>query len=115
MKTKITNLVARVVILGILVVLGNTSLAAVRPDMTKVIQNCYIASFNANPSHINLGGFSTLSWSTSNCTSVNISNIGNVPTSGSLAVYPTYTTTYVLTAYGSNGGEQVQDVTVSVS
>jgi hypothetical protein len=80
------------------------------------IQNCTINSFNANPTSITSGGSSTLSWSTSNCNSVTISNLGyNVPNSGSQQVYPTYTTTYTLTAYGNNGFQISQSVTVSVN
>jgi len=78
--------------------------------------NCTISYFNANPTSINYGGLSTLSWSTSNCTSVNISNLGSVNLTDSQTVYPTYTTTYTLTAYGTNGGQQPsQSVTVSVN
>ena len=78
--------------------------------------NCIISYFNASPTSINTNGSSTLSWSTSNCNSVVISNLGySVPTSGSQVVYPTYTTTYVLTAYGSSGTQQTQSVTVSVN
>ncbi|MEI6580710.1 MAG: hypothetical protein WCO07_00890, partial [bacterium] len=78
--------------------------------------NCLISYFNASPTSVYSGGTSTLSWNTSNCTSVSISNLNyNVPTSGSQVVYPTYTTTYVLTAYGTSGGQQTQSVTVSVN
>ena len=64
-----------------------------------IIQNCTINSFTANPTTINSGGSSNLSWSTTNCTNVTISNLGyNVPVNGTQAVWPTVTTTYTLTA-----------------
>ena len=79
-------------------------------------QNCSISNFTANPTSIQSGGSSTLTWNTNNCTSVSISPLSyQTPLSGSQAVYPTYTTTYILTAYGSSGTQQTQSVTVSVS
>ena len=77
--------------------------------------NCAISYFSASPTSINYGGLSTLSWSTSNCTSVSITNIGSVNMYGSQYVYPTYTTTYTLTAYGTNGGAPSQAVTINVN
>ncbi len=77
---------------------------------------CTISYFNANPTSIQSGSSSTLTWNTTNCTSVTISNLGyNVPTSGVQVIYPRYTTTYTLTAYGINSGVQSQIVTVSVN
>jgi hypothetical protein len=78
--------------------------------------NCSISSFNSNTNYITSGDTATLSWNTSNCTNVTISNLGyNVPTSGTQAVWPTYTTTYTLTATGSNGQTQTRDITVNVN
>jgi len=80
------------------------------------LQNCAINSFTANPTSINEGGNSLLSWNTSNCTNVTISNVdGEVSNSGTQTVYPTDTTTYVLTAVGQNGGTQNRSVTVYVN
>jgi hypothetical protein len=80
------------------------------------VQNCSISNFTANPSSINTNGSSTLTWNTSNCTSVTISNLGyNVPISGTQVIYPTVTTTYLLTAYGINGAQQTQSVTVAAT
>lgn len=71
-------------------------------------------SFSANPTSISAGGSSTLSWSTSNATSVTIDNgIGSVATSGSQSVSPTATTTYTLTATGP-GGSATATATVSI-
>ena len=56
----------------------------------------------------------TLSWSTTDATSVTINQaIGSVPTSGSRSVTPTQTTTYMLTAQGA-GGTNTKSVTVTV-
>jgi len=77
---------------------------------------CTINSFTANPTSITLGNSTTLSWSTSNCTSVSISHgVGAVSLSGSKVVYPPYTKTYILTAYGSSGGTKTDEVTVTVN
>jgi len=72
------------------------------------------ATFSANPTTIPQGGSSTLSWSTTNATSVSINNgIGPVAASGSLAVQPAATTTYTLTATGL-GGTATPSTTVTV-
>jgi len=72
------------------------------------------ASLSANPATINSGGSSTLTWSTTNATSVTIDNgIGSEPASGSVTVSPTQTTTYTLTATGSGATASAQ-ATVSV-
>jgi len=72
-------------------------------------------TFTASPSSITAGQSSTLSWSTTNATSVTIDHgIGAQPTSGSLAVTPSLTTTYTLTATGP-GGTATAARTISVS
>ncbi|HUC88887.1 MAG TPA: hypothetical protein VMR49_02545 [Candidatus Paceibacterota bacterium] len=77
--------------------------------------NCSISSFSASQTYVTSGYPVTLSWSTSNCYSVSISNIGNVSTYGSKVVYPAYNSgNYVLTAYGSNGVSQTQSVYITV-
>ena len=78
---------------------------------------CTISRFDASPTSIKTGGYSTLYWATQNCDSVTISNLGyNVPTSGTYGqiIYPASTTTYVLTAYG-NGGPKTSSTTVTVA
>jgi hypothetical protein len=68
------------------------------------VYNCTISSFYASPNTITSGQPVTLTWNTNNCTSVSISGIGsNLPLSYSQTVYPAYTTTYTLNAYGQNG------------
>jgi len=76
---------------------------------------CRINSFTASPTYINSEASSVLYWNTNNCNNVNISNIGSVNNSGSQNVFPSYTTNYVLTAYGQNGGNQSQSVQVTVN
>lgn len=68
--------------------------------------------FNAEPTLINAGQPSTLRWSVSGATEIQIDHgIGPVSPNGRRAVYPTATTTYVLTA--SNPG--VTPVTASAT
>lgn len=62
-----------------------------------------ISSFTASPTSISSGGSSTLSWQTSNATSLSLDNgIGTV-TGTSKVVSPASTTTYTLTATGPGG------------
>ncbi len=76
---------------------------------------CTINSFYASPSSLSQPGYSTLYWSTNNCTSVSISNVGSVNTNGSVSTgYISNTTTFMLTAYGNNG-TQNSSTTVSVN
>lgn len=65
-------------------------------------EECVITNFSANPSSITEGDSSRLSWTTSNCDSVNIQGIGSVSNSGNRTVYPSSTTIYSLNAYGEN-------------
>jgi len=72
------------------------------------------ATLSANPTTISSGGTSTLTWSTTNATSVSIDQgIGTVAASGSMNVSPTQTTTYTLTATGS-GATASATATVTV-
>ncbi len=74
-----------------------------------------INSFTASPTAIVAGQASTLSWSTSNATSLTLDQgIGSVAPSGSVSVSPSATTTYVLTATNSSGSVTAP-VTVTVS
>jgi hypothetical protein len=70
-------------------------------------------SISAQPSEINSGASSTLSWTTTNATSVNIPGVGNFPANGSTNVTPGATTTYTATAQGAGGTAQ-QSTTVTV-
>lgn len=62
-------------------------------------------TLNANPTTINSGISSTLTWSSTNATSCTSSGAwtGNRPTSGSLSVSPTSTSTYSLACTGAGG------------
>jgi phospholipase C len=72
------------------------------------------AKLTAAPTTITAGNSATLTWSTTNATSVSIDNgIGTVAASGSTTVSPDTTTTYTLTATGS-GGTVTATATVTV-
>jgi len=74
-----------------------------------------IVRFEANPTAIQPGGQSTLSWSTTGATTVSISGIGSVTPNGSTTVSPQTTTTYTLTATAADGTSVTAPVTVTVS
>ena len=85
--------------------------AAVTPPAAKPT----IDYFTAEPATINNGQPSSLRWSVTGATGVQIDNgIGSVSPSGRRAVYPTATTTYHLTASGP-GGDASADATITVS
>ena len=73
-------------------------------------------SFAANPTSIAVGGTTTLSWATTDATSVSIDNnaLTNGNPNGSVTVSPTTTTTYTATATGP-GGTNTSTVTVTVN
>jgi hypothetical protein len=73
-----------------------------------------IASFAANPTTINAGQSSTLTWATQNATTVTITSLGNVMLSGNQSVTPASTTTYTLTATNAAGSVTAQ-ATVTVN
>jgi hypothetical protein len=63
-----------------------------------------ISYFTASPLSISTGDSATLSWNVSNATSINIDNgIGAVGPSGTIFVYPTTSTNYMLTAVNAAG------------
>jgi hypothetical protein len=64
-----------------------------------------INSFTASPTSITLGGISTLSWTSSGATTLNIApgNLASTSATGSVNVSPETTTTYVLTATNAAG------------
>jgi phospholipase C len=75
-------------------------------------------AFSATPLNATSGDTVTLTWSSSNATSVGISpdpGIGALPLSGSAQVKPTQTTTYTITAQGSGGPPASQSITVNVA
>ncbi len=79
------------------------------------VERTTINSFTAEPSTIERGQSSTLSWSISNATDMSINQgIGAVQSQGQRQVFPTSTTTYTLTARGP-GGTDTRSVTVNVA
>ena len=72
-------------------------------------------SFSANPASVKQGQCATLTWSSTNASSVSIdSGVGKVDPSGSKQVCPGNTTKYTVTAAG-DGGSGTASTTVSVS
>ena len=73
-----------------------------------------IVAFTANPTTINAGQSSTLSWQVQNADTVTISTLGTVALNGSQAVTPATTTTYILTAvHGTQTATASATVTVN--
>ncbi len=73
-------------------------------------------SFTASSSSIKKGQSSTLRWMTSNASIVGIDNgIGEKAADGSITVTPLTTTTYNLTAFGTNGRTDTCPETVTVT
>src|ERR671926_846056 len=64
------------------------------------------ASLTANPSTIEKGQSTTLTWETQNATDVSIDGIGAVQPSGSQSVTPADSTTYHLMAKGPGGTQE---------
>ena len=73
-----------------------------------------ISSFSANPTTINRGSSSVLSWSVTGATSLSISGVGGV-TGSTQSVSPTVTTTYTLTATNAAGSTISSPVTITVN
>lgn len=84
--------------------------------VTPVISTCSIDSYYASPTNVTSGNSSTLYWNTTNCTTVSISggNIGGTYSlDGSVNSGSLYnTTSYTLTASGSNTVSSTVSVTV---
>ncbi|MBI2400883.1 MAG: hypothetical protein HYV23_07515 [Deltaproteobacteria bacterium] len=97
---------------------GSGGSSVVASILVEVVQPPVIASFSATPSNIYQGDSSTLGWTTTNTTSVSLSNgIGVVPGT-TCVVNPSSTTTYTLTATNSLNGVSTSitaAVTVTVS
>jgi len=72
------------------------------------------AHITAEPTAISAGDQVTLTWKTTDATSVSIEGIGDVPTSGTKTVTPTASTNYHLVAKGEGGtADDTARVTVS--
>jgi hypothetical protein len=72
------------------------------------------ASLSANPTSVTAGQSSTLSWSSTNATNCSGNNFSASGVSGSVAVAPTQTTTYIINCTGA-GGSVSSSATVTVS
>nr|MBP7805038.1 hypothetical protein [Candidatus Paceibacterota bacterium] len=93
---------------------------SVTVNVQSVTSMCAINSFYASPSQVPSGGSSTLYWSTTGCTNVNVTGPGiyggNVSTfSNSLPIGPIFNTSnYTITAYGNGGAPTSQTAVVTV-
>lgn len=76
--------------------------------------NCSV-DLSASDTSINDGDSSVLSWTSQDCTSLNLTDIGSVSSSGSRTVYPHSDRTYTLTGYGRNGDTDQDSVTIYVN
>lgn len=76
---------------------------------------CEITNFEADDTSIDEGDETTLRWETNNCERVRISGIGSVDDDGREDVSPNKDTTYVLTAYDSNGYSITDSVRIYVN
>ncbi|MEO8034538.1 MAG: hypothetical protein ABI837_08895 [Acidobacteriota bacterium] len=82
---------------------------------TKATTVPQINTFSASPASIVAGQSATLSWTTSNATSVSIDGgVGTQPASGSITVTPNASTVYTLTATGA-GGTATTQATITVN
>jgi len=61
------------------------------------------ATLAANPAYVQQGQPTTLSWQTSNATTIEIQGVGTVPASGSRSISPSQSTSYELVAKGPGG------------
>ena len=79
------------------------------------VYDCVLNNFTANPISSSPGDLVNLSWDSTHCTSVNISGVANgLPPSGTRSVWPTITTTYVLTGIGETTARPTKTATVTV-
>ncbi|RLC35015.1 MAG: hypothetical protein DRH33_08835, partial [Candidatus Nealsonbacteria bacterium] len=74
-----------------------------------------INTFNANPTTIDFGNSTALSWEVSGADTVSIDQgIGIVTASGTIDITPSTTTTYTLTATGNSSAITTAEVKVTV-
>ena len=88
------------------------------PQVAITVVGQMTVTLTANPTTVNSGGQSTLTWTTSNAQSISIDQgIGPVTpvSNGSVTVHPTQTTTYTATATDVFGNTQTATATVTVS
>ena len=94
---------------------GGETRQSVRISVAAPVPDPPIASLTAQPNTIERGGASTLTWSTTNATSVRLEpGVGTVAASGSRRVTPTGDQTYQLVVTGT-GGTIEREVGVTVT
>jgi phospholipase C len=94
---------------------GGASSSSGSTSTTTPASSAPTAQLTASPASISRGQSSTLTWSTTNATTVSIDQgIGSVAASSSTTVSPLTTTTYTLTASGM-GGNATASATVTVT
>src|ERR1700758_2776491 len=102
---------------------GPNGSSAPQTATVQVAQNVQpqVTQFTANPMFVNAGQTTTLTWATTNATSVTIipafpvpEDSGPLPVSGSSLVPANSTTTYSITASGPGGTSAASTVTVTV-
>jgi hypothetical protein len=90
--------------------------SVVTADVIVNVAAVEVLYFNGDPNTITPGGIATLSWETANAVSVAIDNgVGSVDVNGTTEVSPLVTTTYTLTATGSNGDTANAQVVITVA
>lgn len=92
--------------------------ATARSSTTVTVNGSPTASLAASSGSILRGNSATLSWTSTNASSTSIDNgVGNVlpVSSGSIAVSPTSTTIYTLTATGAGGATATSSTTINVN
>jgi phospholipase C len=100
---------------------GDSSAQSVTVNVMPTAAPPQITQFTVNPTMVNSGQSMTLTWATTNTTSITITpgvptpdDSGQLPTSGSDSVPVSTTTTFALTATGPGGTAGPQNVTVTV-
>jgi hypothetical protein len=79
------------------------------------VYDCKINSFTSSKGEVTAGEVSVLTWTTENCNNVSISNVGSgLPSNSYRSVWPTTTTTYVLTGYGNTGVVPTSQIQIMV-
>ncbi|HLY99552.1 MAG TPA: alkaline phosphatase family protein [Candidatus Angelobacter sp.] len=93
---------------------NNTATASNPNPSNPTTPSAITATLTATPATIQAGQSVTLTWSTTNATSVTINGLGTVSASGSQTVTPAQNVTYTITASGLSGSTQMASTTVTV-
>lgn len=119
---KVRSLRGTLLVSGVMVVLGFAAgckkhVAATPPAPPPAPTPQPTVTINASPDTVNSGQSVTLSWSSTNATSLSIDpGVGSVAPQGSTPVSPTSSTTYTITATGAGGNATASTrVTVNVA